>query len=130
MDRHLLDRSNCIYGIFTDLGHVCDLGAHLVHFDLEGAQVRILEGEEGSRELDQDGRRHGLLARLRRLVQGMTDELAHLEEYAHALSRGRVVVAMHLPTHTHASDVGLAFKSCGARFVHHYSAWMTQKLCA
>lgn len=121
---------NGIYGIFSDLSQVRDLSERLLAIGLGEAQVRVLIGEEGSRELDQDGRHHGLLARLRRTLQSFTDERGHLEEYAWALSRGEIVVAVQLPPRGEKAPVCAAFKDCGAHFVHHYGTWMVHRLSA
>ena len=107
-----------------------DLSDRLLAAGLGEAEVRVLIGEAGSRELDQYGRHHGLLARLRRSLQSFTDERGHLEEYAWALSRGEIVVAVQLPPRAATGSVCSAFKDCGAHFVHHYGAWVVHKYSA
>lgn len=129
--RHLMEGPrNCIYGIFDDLHDLRDLSEQLLALGLQDVQVRMLVGDEGVRELDHDGRHHGLMARLRRMAQGITDERGHVEEYAWALSEGRTVVAIQLPPRTPLAPVCAAFKACGARYIHHYGAWVVQQLSA
>lgn len=122
--------NNGIYGIFDDLQQVRGLSERLLALGLEEAQVRVLMGEDGSRELDHDGRHHGLMARLRRALQGLTEERGHVQEYTWALAQGKVVVAVQLPPRTDRSPVCAAFKASGGRFVHHYGAWVVQQLSA
>jgi hypothetical protein len=90
----------------------------------------VLVGEDGTCELDQDGRHHGLLARLRRTLQCITEERGHIEEYAWAYSRVKVVVVIHLQSGDHKPAVSAAFKNSGAHFIQHYGAWMAHTLSA
>ncbi len=131
LERHLLDGPrNSIYGIYDDLAQVRDLTDRLLALGLQDAKVRILQGDAGARELDRDGRHHGLIARLRRSLQGLTDERGHVEEYEWAVRRGRIVVSVQLPPRTDRSPVCAAFRETGATFVHHYGAWVVQQLSA
>jgi hypothetical protein len=122
--------NNCIYGIFDELHQVRDLSERLLALDMQDAQVRVLMGEDGSRELDHDGRHHGLMARLRRILQAITEERGHVHEYAWALSQGKVVVSVQLPPRVDKAPVCQAFKASGAHFIHHYGAWVVQRLSA
>ncbi|MFC4453052.1 hypothetical protein [Deinococcus sonorensis] len=121
---------NSVYGIFSELEEVRDFSQRLLDLGLAESQVRVLIGEAGIRELDHDGRYSGVLARFRRLLQGMTDERDNIERYLWALASGHIVVSVALPARQDHAPVCAAFKACNAHFVHYYGAWVVHQFSA
>lgn len=117
-----------VYGILSGQEHAHALSEELHGIGLHGLRIRVLAGTEGTRELDGYGGRGGLWARLTRALHLETEEHGHVDEYAWALRQGQIVVEVHLPPRAEKTAVHAAFRSARARFVHHYSTWMVQKL--
>lgn len=84
-------------------------------------QPRVLGGHEGLRELDEDGRHHGALCRLARLLQGLTRERDFIEAYAAHLYAGHLVVWIPSPAHARLAELKLAFEQWGGHAVLRHS---------
>lgn len=122
---------NALYGVFDDLLAVRDLSQRLLEAGFGEAQVQVLTGEEGVRDLDPDGRHHGLMARLLRALQSITDERAHVEHYVGELLRGRYVVAVSAPGGPQALEQLCAiFKGCGGHYINHYGPFVVEEISA
>ncbi|MCD0158709.1 MULTISPECIES: hypothetical protein [unclassified Deinococcus] len=120
-----------VYGLFRSLEDVQGCTARLLDLGLAGQSVQLLMGEDGAAALDCDGRRHGLWARLLRLMQGMTDERAHVERYAEALGWGEILLSVDVAGQPgQVPQVAQAFRESGAHFVNHYGAWVVEPLSA
>ena len=130
---HISYRSrDSVYGIFDTLEDVRDLTQHLLDLGFGDEQVQILMGEDGARELDHDGHHHGLIQRMVRYVQNITDEREHVERYVHALLQGRYVVSVILPARNPQAlrQVADAFCTCHGHFVNHYGMLVVQQISA
>ena len=122
----LLSRDR-VYGVFASLEDVRQCTSRLLALGLKDQAVQIIMGDEGHRALDSEG--HGLWGRVLRLMQGLTDERSHIEQYARALGRGDIVLSVNLSgTGTSVAAVAQAFRDSHARFVNHYGAWVTESL--
>lgn len=121
-----------VYAIMDDLTAVRDLSQGLLELDYGDLQVQVLEGHDGVKELDLDGRHHGVVARMVRSMQGITDEREHIGRYVQALLKGCYVVAVAVPPKkpNAVRRIAGAFKTCGARHIHHYGAWVVEALGA
>ena len=120
-----------MYGVFADLEGVRALTTRLVELGLESEKVEVLEGEDGITSLDPDGRHHGLIARLVRYLQSITDERDLVERYVRALLQGRYVVAVSLPNRREVfDDACRAFRDAGATQINYYGAFVTEQLSA
>ncbi|GMA14589.1 hypothetical protein E5F05_10235 [Deinococcus metallilatus] len=118
-----------VYGVFDSLSDVQQCMARLLEQGLGEQAVQIIVGEEGQQALDVEG--HGLWGRFLRLMQGMTDERPHIEQYVHALSRGEVVLSVDLTGYPGgAAAVAEAFRESHAHFVNHYGPWVVEPLNA
>lgn len=121
-----------VYAVLDDLMAVRDFSQHLMELDFGDLQVQVLEGHDGIKELDVDGRHHGLVARMVRAMQGITDEREHIGQYVQALLKGCYVVAVAVPPRKPDAvrRIAGAFRSCGAHHMHHYGAWVVEALGA
>jgi hypothetical protein len=129
MTNHMFDGPlERVYGILNGVANAETLIEQLHKMGVHGAHIRVLNGTEGSRELDQHGQRGGLMAKIKRALHLITAEGEHIGEYAWALRQGQVVVAVQLPARSEKTAIHAAFRSAQARFVHHYGAWVVQKL--
>lgn len=122
---------NALYGVFDDLLAVRDLSQQLLDAGFGERQVQVLTGEEGIRDLDPDGRHHGLVSRLLRALQSITDERDHIEHYVGELLQGRHVVAVGVPGDPQSvQQLCAMFKDCGGHYIHHYGPYVVQELGA
>ncbi len=129
MTNHMFDGPRVrVYGILSGLAHADVLVEQLHRMGVHGTHIRVLNGTEGTHELDQHGQRGGLMAKIKRALHLITGEREHVGEYAWALKQGQVVVAVQLPPRSEKTAIHAAFESAQARFVHHYGAWVVQKL--
>jgi hypothetical protein len=120
-----------VYGIFSSLEGVQLCTTRLLEQGLGDQSVQIIMGEEGQRALDVDGQHHGVWGRFLRLMQGMTDERPHVEQYVQALGRGEIVLSVDVSGQPNAvAQVAQAFRDSQARFVNHYGAWVVEPLGA
>lgn len=120
-----------MYGVFDSLEDVRDLTERLLDLGLQSEKVEILEGEEGIAALDPDGRHHGLVARLVRLLQSITDERDLAERYVRDLLMGRYVVAVSLPNdRTVFEQTCRAFRDSGGHAINYYGLFVTEQLSA
>ena len=97
---------------------------HFTEHDIE-----LLSGEAGQDRLDFTGERHGLLARLRRQIQKMTDEYEHARRYEDELLRGRYLVVVHVTHEEQARRVCHLLRSHGGHFIHYYGPYIVQQFC-
>ncbi|WP_102127113.1 hypothetical protein [Deinococcus planocerae] len=124
----LLSRGR-VYGTFAGLEDVQQCMTRLLDLELGDQAVQIIMGDEGHRTLDVDGR--GLWGRFVRLMQGITDERSHIEQYAHALGRGEIVLSVDLSgSPKSVAAVAQAFRDSRAQFVNHYGPWVVEPLGA
>ncbi|WP_027481743.1 hypothetical protein [Deinococcus pimensis] len=120
-----------MYGVFDDLDGVRAMTSRLVELGLDDEKVEVLEGEDGVTVLDPDGRHHGLIARLVRYMQSITDERELVERYVRALLEGRYVVAVSLPNRRDVFESACrAFRDAGGRQIHYYGMFVTEQLSA
>lgn len=119
-----------IYGVLNDLEAVRILAQRLVDLGCGDQQVEILEGEDGARRLDPDGRHHGLVARLVRMLQAMTDERVHVERYTRELLLGRFVVSVSVPNRALYGPICEAFKDAGGHSVSAYGPFVVEQISA
>jgi len=120
-----------VYGIFSSLEAVQHCTSLLLAQGLGDQDVQIIMGEGGQRSLDVDGGHHGLWGRFLRLMQGMTDERGHIEQYVQALGRGEIVLSVDVSHQPGTVDqIAQAFRDSQARFVNHYGAWVVEPLHA
>lgn len=120
-----------VYGIFSSLEDVQQCAARLLEQGLGDQDVQIIMGEGGQRALDVDGGHHGLWGRFLRLMQGMTDERSHVEQYVQALGRGEIVLSVDVSGQPGTvAQIAQAFRDSQARFVNHYGPWVVEPLHA
>ncbi len=92
--------------------------------------LHVLRGPGGVALLDSIGMRGGLLARLHRFLQGMTDERSEITLYRQALEQGLLVVLVDMPRDDAVTKARLrwAFQQAGASSVHYYGRFVNEAL--
>lgn len=91
-------------------------------------EITVLYGDAGADRLDASGQRHGLLGKVRRLVQNYGDQdLPHVRRQAAELRRGNFVISA--PAGDDDRDfVADILTTHGGHFVNHYGSWTVTRL--
>lgn len=110
-----------LVGVLAGLAEARTLTADLTALGLAEQDLFVLAGEAGADWLDPEGERHGLLGRLIRWSEGLTDEHDELRRYAGELAGGRCIVATHIHRRSGSFDVVLAaYQRRGARMLRYF----------
>ncbi len=118
-----------IVAVIDEPDQVAIAVARLSEAGFDGEEVRVLCGEEGAQRLDASGERHGLLARLTRILQNFGEEDTHAERHAAELRAGHYVVGVHVgEDEDRKAAAHLALKDADAHFVHYYGDWTIEQL--
>jgi len=117
---------SAVYGVLGTLDDARLLSVHLAAVGF--GPPHILSGQNGLRELDQNGHHHGPLCRLARLLQGLTREREFIEAYAAHLHAGRSVLWLQRPAPSRLTELRRAFERHGGQAVLHHTPMMTQVL--
>ena len=104
--------------LFPDREHV-DLLVEALAAELDDEVVEVIHGEEGLRILDQRGVRHGLSARLHRLLQNWTYYKEILAVYSESLADGEFLTVIPCPPGRRL-DIAAAAEALGGRRIYYY----------
>ena len=90
--------------------------------------IEVLSGPDDGARFDATGARHGVLARLRRVIQfSLMDQLPALAWYEAALRDDRHVIAVRTSDRRATLDVVAALLSAGAHFVNRFGRVDTEE---
>jgi len=103
------------------LGKLSELG-------LSGPDIDVLSGPDGARRLDRTGARHGLRARLLRMMQRGATEVDTLRVHEQALRGGHHVIYVPVRDKDQARQVATAVHDAGGRYVLFFGAWTISQL--
>lgn len=128
--RMLASFANHMIAVMDDLDHAQHaLRALMEQEHLHEHDLELLMGEAGEERLDFTGERHGLLARLRRNVQKLTDEYEYARRYELELLRGHVLIVAAVHHETQAQRMCHLLRACGGHFIHYYGPLMVESFC-
>ena len=96
---------------------------------LREQDVELLVGRAGELRLDFTGERHGLLARLRREVQGLTDEYSYVRRYELELARGHLVLLVATRHEEQGRRICHLLRGHGGHFIHYYGPLIVESFC-
>ncbi|GAA5503830.1 hypothetical protein Dxin01_03593 [Deinococcus xinjiangensis] len=96
---------------------------------LQEHDIELLVGQEGELRLDFTGERHGLLARLRREIQGLTDEYTYARRYELELGRGHVLILIATRHEEQAQRICHLLRGYGGHFIHYYGPLIVESFC-
>jgi hypothetical protein len=85
-------------------------------------------GEEGLRQIDFAGERHGLLARIIRAVQGIGELAEYKERFEQALRGGQCLLAVDAAAEATRELVHQRLKARGARYINYFARLGVQRL--
>jgi hypothetical protein len=90
--------------------------------------VEVLAGPADAERFDSTGRRHGLLARLRRVMQfSLMDQLPAMAWYEAALRDGKRVIAVRTGNRESTLQAVRALKAAGAHFINRFGRFDTEE---
>jgi hypothetical protein len=92
------------------------------------ADVEVLSGPADAERFDSTGRRHGVVARLRRAMQfSLMDQLPAMAWYEAALLDGNCVIAVRTGNRAATLQAVRALKSAGAHFINRFGRFDTEE---
>jgi hypothetical protein len=92
-------------------------------------EVGILCGQEGAKEIDADGREHGVLGKIARIIREFGDvDNPHKERHEQALREGHFLVAVRAEEEEKRKQALEILKSHGGHFINFYSPWIIEGL--
>jgi hypothetical protein len=92
------------------------------------ADVEVLSGPADAERFDSTGRRHGVVARLRRAMQfSLMDQLPAMAWYEAALLDGNRVIAVRTGNRAATLQAVRALKSAGAHFINRFGRFDTEE---
>lgn len=128
--RMLASFTNHMIGVLDDPDHAeAALRDLRVQEHLRDQDLELLVGDAGEERLDFTGERHGLLARLRRNVQKLTDEYEHARRYELELARGHVLIVAAVRYEVQAQRMCHLLRAHGAHFIHYYGPLIVESFC-
>jgi hypothetical protein len=119
---------NSVVGIVDDDARLEAALEALLAAGFAEAEVRVLAGAAGVRQIDAKGERKGLLARLFRLVDAMGEEREHTARHVAALEAGHFVVAVETPDDGAKARARDVLATHGGHFISYYTRWTTEDL--
>jgi hypothetical protein len=119
---------NAVYGVLDTQNEAEELHDDLRVLGFVEAQIQILSGRAGLRELDEYGRHHGLLCRVTRVLQEITREREFIGQYAAQLRAGHLVLGLRGAGRGRLTELRDAFGRHGGHAVHHYGLLMVDVL--
>jgi hypothetical protein len=117
-----------VVGVF-DSGAAADLAvAALTRADVVPAAIETYSGAADAELFDATGARHGLFARLRRVMQfSLMDQLPAMAWYEAALREGKVVVAVRTTSREATLVAVEALKAAGGHFINRFGRFDTEE---
>ena len=128
LDSSRLFPYNSVVGIIDDRAQLEAAVQALLAAGFAEAEVRVLAGAAGVRQIDATGERKGLLARLFRLVDALGEEREHTARHVAALEAGHFVVTVDAPDDQAKGRARDALAAHGGHFISYYSRWATEDL--
>jgi hypothetical protein len=118
-----------VLGVIDDPVQAREAVAALEATGVRWADIRILVGEDGRRDLATLGSRPNPLSRAVRVFQFMSmDQLPDFLVYERALEDGRAVVAVHVANRAAMQAARVVLARFGAHFLNHFGRLSTEEL--
>jgi hypothetical protein len=117
-----------VLGVLDDDASVGRARAALHAAGIDDRDVEVLSGASDATRFDATGSQHGLLARLRRVMQfSLMDQLPAMAWYEAALREDRRVIAVRTRDRRKTLAAVGALKSAGGHFINHFGRMATEE---
>ncbi len=90
--------------------------------------IDVFCGEEGERQIDFSGKRHGILASFVRSIQQLSAERIFLEQYQKELHAGHFLLAVYASNTERKRDAADIIHSFNGRRVTHFGTWVIEEV--
>jgi hypothetical protein len=120
--------TNCIVCVIDKASDVDSLLRELNSHGYFEDEVRILFSKKGAERLDPDGRDHGKLAKLYRLMETAALESKTLREFYAELMNGHLVFMVHTDDHEEVREAWSILRSYDARRATFYGRWIVERV--
>lgn len=120
--------SRRVVAVFEDRSAADRAVAALHAAGATGDEVEVFEGAADAERFDATGARHGIVARLLRIMQfSLMDQLPAMAWYEAALREGRSVVAVETTSRRETLRAVAAMKSAGGHFINRFGRFDTEE---
>ena len=117
-----------VVGVFDQRAAADGAIATLIASGVRREDVETYAGASDAERFDSTGARHGLLARLRRVMQfGLMDQLPAMAWYEAALREGKSVVAVRTTSRPATLRVVEALRAAGGHFINRFGRFDTEE---
>jgi nucleotide-binding universal stress UspA family protein len=120
--------SSYVHGVVDSVEDAESALAEIITAGVPKNQLHTWFGPAGSAAIDPDGRHHGRMARLWRLLEKATPERDLLEQYASEVDAGRVCIGGHIDSPEGARVMADILKHHGGRLISYFSVGAVQHL--
>jgi len=115
-------------GLIPDQAGVEKVLHKLLESGFEGPSIELLSGEAGSKFVDATGVRRGVMGRLIRNLQNLTDERRLVQRYAQSMLEGEFVLAVLCKNRERIQSAVAAFMEGEGHSVYHFSPAMVERI--
>jgi hypothetical protein len=128
MSRFIGYPSRQVVGVFDGRAAAERAVAALREAGANAAAIELYEGAADAERFDATGARHGILARLRRVMQfSLMDQLPAMAWYEAALREGKAVVAVPTTSRQQTLRAVEAMKAAGGHFINRFGRFDTEE---
>ena len=117
-----------VLAVFDDRAAAERAVATLRSSGIAGGSIHIYNGAVDAERFDATGELHGIVARLRRVMQfSLMDQLPAMAWYEAALREGKIVVAVRTTSRAGTLRAVEALKSAGGHFINRFGRFDTEE---
>jgi hypothetical protein len=117
-----------VLGVFDSDSSADRAVAALTGAGIPGTDIQRFSGREDAERFDATGQRHGIGARVRRIVQfSLMDQLPAMAWYEAALLDGRSVVAVRTTSTAETKGAVAAMQRAGGHFINRFGRLATEE---
>lgn len=119
---------NAVVAVIDDPTELASAVETLAASGFAEAEVGVLCGEAGARQIAAKGERKGILARIFRVVDGLGEERGHTARHEQELRAGHFVVVVEAGDDAAKARARDGLAAHGGHYIHYYSRWATEDL--
>jgi hypothetical protein len=117
-----------VLAVFDDRAAAERAVATLRSSGIAGGSIQIYDGAVDAERFDATGELHGIVARLRRVMQfSLMDQLPAMAWYEAALREGKIVVAVRTTTRAGTLRAVEALRAAGGHFINRFGRFDTEE---
>ena len=120
--------SHKVLGVFNNPDSVSNAVAALREFGMDDTSIVVFCGQQGEKQIDFSGKRHGLWASLVRSLLALSAEHSYLEYYQKELHAGHYLVGAVVSDSDHKKKVAGLMHTNGGKRIAYFGAWIIEEM--